>query len=359
MKKKTQPPSKSAPSKKAAPTSVKKPKASAAEKPAPPKPEPKISELAALNAAASDPQKQIQEKVRELIKLAKEQGYVTYDDLNEALPEGVNDPEAVENIINQLRSVEIEIIDSSDVDRVKEVKKDGDEDEEREEKADTKLDILDDPVRMYLKQMGQVPLLTREQEVEISKRIEDAELRVQDTLYRFGFTARAHLELSQKLLDLRERFDRVILDKKIDSRERYMKALPKLCQSLKKQADQVTEIYRSRIAGRGKSASEADLRTFEKVLSTLQKLYPKFYFKQKIIEDFVSMSDETLRAVQNLLHENARHSPLNSAEETKAKKNIAIQLKELQSRLWMTPEEFTSAHKSLRDWHKKALRAKT
>ena len=47
--------------------------------------------------------------------------------------------------------------------------------EEEEEKPEAKLDILDDPVRMYLKQMGQVPLLTREQEVEISKRIEEAE----------------------------------------------------------------------------------------------------------------------------------------------------------------------------------------
>ena len=62
-----------------------------------------------------------------------------------------------------------------------------------------KLDILDDPVRMYLKQMGQVPLLTREQEVEISKRIEDAELDVQKHINRFGFIARAHLDLAQKL----------------------------------------------------------------------------------------------------------------------------------------------------------------
>ena len=49
------------------------------------------------------------------------------------------------------------------------------------EKPEAKLDILDDPVRMYLKQMGQAPLLTREQEVEISKRIEDAEITSSNT----------------------------------------------------------------------------------------------------------------------------------------------------------------------------------
>ncbi len=58
-------------------------------------------------------------------------------------------------------------------------------------KTSTKLseNAIDDPVRMYLKQMGQVPLLTREQEVEISKRIEDAEIEVQKFLHRFGFVA--------------------------------------------------------------------------------------------------------------------------------------------------------------------------
>jgi RNA polymerase primary sigma factor len=122
---------------------------------------------------SQDLHKALQEKVRDLIKLAKEQGYVTYDDLDEALPESVNDPDSIESVITQLRAVEIEIIDSSDVDRVKEVRKDGEEEEEKDEKPDSKLDILDDPVRMYLKQMGQVPLLTREQEVEISKRIEE------------------------------------------------------------------------------------------------------------------------------------------------------------------------------------------
>ena len=86
--------------------------------------------------------------------------------------------------MTRLRAMEIDIIDSSEVDRYKDGQKA--HDEEEEDKTDSKLDVLDDPVRMYLKQMGQVPLLTREQEVEISKRIEDAELMVQKHIYRFG-----------------------------------------------------------------------------------------------------------------------------------------------------------------------------
>src|SRR5208282_1001698 len=124
----------------------------------------------------ADPAFDLQERVRDMVKLAKEQGYVTYDDINEALPDNMADPEEMEQLINRLRSMEVDIIDASEVDRYKDGKKDIDDEEEEK---DQKLDILDDPVRMYLKQMGQVPLLTREQEVEISKRIEDAEMMVQ------------------------------------------------------------------------------------------------------------------------------------------------------------------------------------
>src|SRR5206468_7497239 len=149
---------------------------------------------------------EVQNRIRELIKLAKEQGYLTFDDLNEALPEGVTDADELDLILTRLRRLEIDIIEASEVDRYKDGKKD--EDEEEDERPETKVDILDDPVRMYLKQMGQVPLLTREQEVEISKRIEDAEAMVQKHISRFGFVARAHLDLARKLLEGRERFDR-------------------------------------------------------------------------------------------------------------------------------------------------------
>jgi len=108
---------------------------------------------------------EVQNRIRELIKLAKEQGYLTFDDLNEALPEGITDADQLDLILTRLRRMEIDIIEASEVDRYKDGKKDAEEEEEEEEKPEAKLDILDDPVRMYLKEVGQVPLLTREQEV--------------------------------------------------------------------------------------------------------------------------------------------------------------------------------------------------
>ena len=261
--------------------------------------------------------------------------------------------------------MEIEIIESSEVDtdRVK-VRKEDDEDEEKEdkdkeeknekeEKADTKLDILDDPVRMYLKQMGQVPLLTREQEVEISMRIEAAELKVQEMLYGFGFVARAHIDLAQKLIDQRERFDRVILDKKIESRERYMKALPRLCQQLKRQMEAVSKLYKECAP---LSPANEKRKKFNRSLQSLQALYPKFFFKQKVIEDFVVLVEENHRAMINLRSELKKHAKDPSP---KLRRQHTAEIKEMQQRFWLSPDELDEKHKELKVWHRRALKAKT
>ena len=294
------------------------------------------------------------EKLRELIKLAKEQGYLTFDDLNEALPDSVNEPDEMEAILNRLRGMEIDIIDASQVDSYKDGKKDNDEEEE-EDKADTKLDILDDPVRMYLKQMGQVPLLTREQEVEISKRIEEAELNVQKYVNRFGFISRAYLDLAGKLNEGRERFDRVILDKKIESRERYMKALPKLCEQVEKAAGEAVKTYKAVMAQHAKGTSTKAHQEFAKAHSALQKFYPKFYFKQKVTEEFVNIADEQYRTASFLRDEIAKRS---SGKPEAVAVYLAKQ-KEIQARTWLSPEEFAAEYQTLKSWLRKALKAKT
>ena len=316
-----------------------------------PAPEPRV-----VQAISVLDQPDVQEKLRELTKLAKEQGYLTFDDLNEALPENLNDPDEMETIMGRLRGMEIDIIDASDVDRYKDGKKDAEEEEE--EKPEAKLDILDDPVRMYLKQMGQVPLLTREQEVEISKRIEEAELNVQKHINRFGFIARAYLELAKKLEEGRERFDRVILDKKIESRERYMKQLPKLCAHLDNSASNCLSTYKNYLAHGGKNHDTKSYTEFRKAHDSIQRLYPKFFFKQKVTEEFVHLADESDRLIR--LHLQELEKPKKAARaDGSSKIDHAAKLKEIQMRTWLSPEEFLAEYQELKNWLKKALKAKT
>jgi RNA polymerase primary sigma factor len=281
--------------------------------------------------------------------LAKEQGYLTFDDLNDALPEGVTAADELDAILTRLRRMEIDIIEASEVDRHKDGKKDAEEEEE--EKAEVKLDILDDPVRMYLKQMGQVPLLTREQEVEISKRIEEAENMVQKHINRFGFTARAHLDLADKLAQGRERFDRVILDKKIESRERYMKMLPRLCKHVEKLSGSITTHYAK--LGSAKKESKK-LKTFQREVNSLQRFYPKFYFKQKVTEEFVHSADEHFHTLLQLQTEMAKHRRGSGAQSP-----LGIKAHELEKTLWLSLDEYAEQYQALKGWMRKALRAKT
>jgi RNA polymerase primary sigma factor len=297
---------------------------------------------------------EMQEKLRDLVRLAKEQGYITFDDLNESLPESVNNPEIIEAIMSRLRLMEIDIIDQSEVDRYRDGAK---PQEEEEEKPDTKLDVLDDPVRMYLKQMGQVPLLTREQEVEISKRIEDAELMVQQIIHKFGFTADSFLDLAQKLSEGRERFDRVILDKKIESRERYMKALPRLCDTVQRNAEKVAKAYRNVMSRGSHNPATKGFKDFARTRNALLKLYPKFFFKQKVTDEFVHLADEMFRTVTHCLGE------LSHAKSKKSHAHHAVdyasKLKEIEARLWMAPEQFVDEYHELKKWFRRALKAKT
>ncbi len=309
---------------------------------------PDMAATKAAGAWPNDKENEVQARVRELIKLAKEQGYLTFDDLNEALPEAITDADELDAILTRLRRLEIDIIEASEVDRYKDGKKENEEEEE--EKPETKLDILDDPVRMYLKQMGQVPLLTREQEVEISKRIEEAEVMVQRLIHRFGFIGQAHLDLAEKLTEGRERFDRVILDKKIESRERYMKMLPRLCKQVKTLSSTLTVQYGQLLKTTRRDGRK--LKAFQKGVASLQRLYPKFYFKQKVTEEFVHLADEYYRLLSVRRLEATAKRGRNGVSN-------ALATRELEQILWLSLDEFIEQYQALKGWLRKALRAKT
>ncbi len=286
----------------------------------------------------------LKDKVRDLVLLAKEQGYLTYDDINDALPKNIVEPAELESVMDQLNSMEFDIIDAAEVDRYRDSK--GAETAIEDPKE--KLDILDDPVRMYLKQMGQVPLLTREQEVEISKRIETAESNVQKNFHKFGFTADCYLELADKLQKGKERFDRIILDKKIESRERYMKVLPKLCDQVIQLHESTASAFRN-LNSKAARNKEEHAETIKKNIQTLDRLYSRFYYKQKVIEDFCLNVDDYKKRFDKYEHK-LQSSPGDKEFETK--------LNEVQQEVWHLAPDFQETEAELNKWIKAAIKAK-
>ncbi len=265
----------------------------------------------------------INDKIRNLIRLSKEQGYLTFDDINEALPESVENQEEIDNVLSILQNLEIEILEPDQVEDYKQRQ----EEAEEEESRTSQNDILDDPVRMYLKQMGQVPLLTREQEVEISKRIENAELKAQEALFEAAIIGRYIGTLGAKLLNREERFDRVVIDKKIESREAYFKNLPKLVEGTQDGEANVAEAWDEYLKTKDEAGKKKVHAKFKKRESALKAHFGKFFFKLKVYEEYLEQINPLLAEIEQI------YSQLDRAKHPKTKKDAAIDVKPLNARL--------------------------
>jgi len=271
----------------------------------------------------------INEKIRHLIRQSKEQGYLTFDDINEALPDSVENQDEIDNVLSILQNLDIEIIESEEVESFKQRQ----EEAEEEETRTSQNDILDDPVRMYLKQMGQVPLLTREQEVEISKRIETAELKAQEMLFEAASISKYIVTLGTKLLNREERFDRIVIDKKIESRDAYFKGLPKLVEVTQKNEESVAESWEEFLAARTDADRKKILAKHKKRESILRSNFSKFFFKLKVYEEYLEGIRPLLTEVQEL------QTLLDRAKHPKTKKDAAIDTKGVHARFKLIEAE--------------------
>jgi len=265
----------------------------------------------------------INDKIRHLIRLSKEQGYLTFDDINEALPESVENQEEIDNVLSILQNLEIEILEPDQVEDYKQRM----EEAEEEQSRSSQNDILDDPVRMYLKQMGQVPLLTREQEVEISKRIETAELKAQEALFQASAIGGYIAGLGAKLINREERFDRLVIDKKIESREAYFKALPKLVEHTSTAEASVAEGWEEYLKARGEPERKKVLAKVRKRETTLRSGFGKFYFKLKVYEEYLEQLRPVLEEIEAL------KAQLERAKNPKTKRDAALDTKPVHARL--------------------------
>jgi RNA polymerase primary sigma factor len=293
-------------------------------------------------------------RVRELIRFAKEQGYLTLQDISEYLPESIENPEDVENMMNILDNLEIEIVDTNDVERYVKQREAG-----NLEDAPTE-DVAEDPVRMYLRQMGQVPLLTRDEEISISKRIEKAELQAQDELFSVHLTADFQINLAERLLQREERFDRIVLDKKIESREVYYRILERSIQDSKLLLERIHDIWNRLQSVEGnREIEQKRLKQFQAQLKTVMK---RFCFKMKIFEDFLQRLRPDLKQIEQLVHESQRVASLStrrSIDTTDMANRIKKAMKKLELKHQVDPVRLLEIVKKFREYMREAHKAKT
>jgi len=311
-------------------------------------------ELEATPPDAAAEKESRNEKLKELIKLAESQGYLTFDDINETLPESVIKPEDLESYLALLRSMDIEVIDSASVDKHRKHASKGAHKRSR-------LDFFDDPIRMYLHQMGQVALLTREQEVEICKRIEEAEIHVRRLFSSLGFAAEMHLDLVNRLETGEERFDRVVVDKFIDSRDKYLAALPRLKREI---AHGHRNLVKRFTASRSRRLSNAmrnrRLKDLMKAREKLSQSFTKLCLKQKVVEAMASDAKDRCRQFTGHQAEIAKLE-----QKHKSRQRDALiaehqkQLRALEVKFCMPREEINQTLTELREYMRKGHKARS
>jgi RNA polymerase primary sigma factor len=135
------------------------------------------------------------DEVRQLITMGKEKGYLLVEEVNDMLPSEISSSDELDDIFSMFGSMGIEVVDSEQKFREP---KDGEEGAELDLSPGT-LDKTNDPVRMYLREMGTVPLLTREGEVEIAKRIERGKKAVMKVITRTPMAAHEVARLAERL----------------------------------------------------------------------------------------------------------------------------------------------------------------
>jgi RNA polymerase primary sigma factor len=298
------------------------------------------------------------QRIKELVKLAEEQGYLTYEDVNEIIPSSIINADELEGYLELLRSMDIEIIESSEVEKYrKEPRKPAHPAAARAER----LDIFDDPIRMYLHQMGQVPLLTREQEVEICKRIEAAEQTVRVLFNDLGIAADLYLAMAERLETGKERFDRVIEDKFVDSRDKYIKGLPRLKREVLKNRDRLLREHARSARSRSTAAErEKALKACGRLRKRLAELFARLYFKQKVVESLAGQAENELREVTSRLSQIETLQKGRKGRRTRAL--LAAEqrrLRKTEERVCLPIPEFLAKYRSLKEAMRKGMAART
>ena len=241
-----------------------------------------------------DPQNQ--QKIEELVAIAKEQGYLTYEEINEVLPMSFDSPEQIDQVLIFLSGMDIQVLNQVEVERQKEKKKEAKELEGIVKRAEG---TPDDPVRMYLKEMGSVPLLSREEEVEISKRIEKAQVQIEHIIMRFRYSTKEAISIGNYLITGKERFDKIVAEKELEDKQEFLKLLPRLCQLLKEEDGILEHLLLEAMQPDIKKIDLVKLQEeIEKCRIRTQAYLRRFCFRHNVIEDF---GEVILRAYDRFL----------------------------------------------------------
>ena len=303
------------------------------------------------------------DEVRQLINIGKEKGYLLYDEVNELLPSEITSSDELDDLFNTFGSAGIEVIDSDQkylrdekaIDRTAE----GAEELELDLTPGA-LDKTNDPVRMYLREMGTVPLLTREGEVEIARRIERGKLSVIKSISRTPLIANTVIHLGDQLhtgdRTIRELVifnDEEITDERIVERSRQVQ---KQIEAVRR-ARVISEKLEEKLAETAKRDKRKHRRARWKAMRArvqVSRLIRKIEFTEAVKRRLIDEMKDAVDSVQSVQRESEgierQLNPKNKKQKLKEedRKNALKQARELKTKLKAMTDTLDQAPNELR-----------
>ncbi len=222
------------------------------------------------------------EKLKTLINIGKEKGFLTYDELNEVLPKDMVSPERIEDILAIFEEMDIEVVERPEDYRPENKQLAADEKSAETETLKDDLDYKEkaaDPVKMYLREMGMVSLLNREGEVEIAKRIEEGEQEVLDAILETSIGIREIIKLKEDLREekislkevLRDMEDEYTQDEVAARKEEVIELLEKVARLEEKRREIQESLFVNGHEPLAKNAFHPELSNIKQQMNALVK----------------------------------------------------------------------------------------
>ncbi len=272
-------------------------------------------------------------ELKKILELGVQRGHLTYVEINDLLPPEILEPTKIDEIMNLLSENDIDVVDTNRRARDDDEEFD-DEDEPEEETAAAEVVAADetargaDPVKLYLKKMGSVSLLTREGEIEIAKRIEQGEIEVLRSLLTTREGVRSILELEERMesgkLKVKDVIRGVDEEVNMDDEKMYynkiMSALGKLKAFAETQEKLWPKIHDKKIAAKTREKTEEEL---EKAVVKIEETLKDLAFNRKSINAFTFKLHSWYRKLREFNEEEKRIFEFLEVENSKEYKAIA------------------------------------
>jgi RNA polymerase primary sigma factor len=316
------------------------------------------------------------DQVSKLINLGKQKGFLLYDEVNDLLPSDVHSAEELEDVLSMFDSEGIEVRESPGA-KVERIDKDEELKPEEGEEADVDLgagalDKTNDPVRMYLREMGTVPLLTREGEVEIAKRIERGQIQVLKALSRSPLVVQEMLDLRHDLEQGERSIKEVVVfnddeltEERVIERRREVistiseiERLHKKMLQLQQKRDAIPRTKRPREFRRYQWAQAEHRIMVSKLIRSLEFTHPE---REDLIRVILRAADESQPLERDINRLEKKLKGVRGAQEAELRKELRItktRLGEIEERNQILAPELRRTVQTINTGEKEAKAAK-